>query len=149
MPPDPTPLRPPEPKAAPRPPATRGAGGGAPCILVIEDDDDFRDLLVEHLAASGHRVRAAAEGAEGLEILGRASGAVALVLLDLRMPVMDGFEVCRRVERSRDLAVPIVVMTAEHETREMPACRCVVAVLHKPLELDRLDGLIEAHFRPG
>ena len=115
-------------------------------VLVVEDDVDFGELLVDHLRASGRRVLWARHGGEALREIERADGAIGLVLLDLRMPVMDGFEVCRRLERSdarTDLAV--VVMTAEHEVRDVRAARHVVAVLHKPLEPERLDALVDAH----
>ncbi len=112
----------------------------------MEDDDDFGELLVEHLRASGRRVRWARDGGEALRALERGDGAIALVLLDLRMPVMDGFEVCRHLERPRARpAPPIVVMTAEHEIRDIRGSRHVVAVLHKPIELERLDALLDEH----
>jgi DNA-binding response OmpR family regulator len=114
-------------------------------ILVAEDDEDFRELLVEHLRASGRRVHPVRDGAEALAAMSEAGGAIGLVLLDLRMPVLDGFEVCRRLERSTGITAPVVVMTAEQELRSVPAYRCVVAVLQKPLELQRLDALVDAH----
>lgn len=114
-------------------------------VLVVEDDEDFRDLLVEHLRASGRRVHAARDGVEALRALLRDGGEIGLVLLDLRMPVMDGYELCRRLERLPGVEVPIVVMTAEQETRGIAGASAVVAVLHKPLELERLDALVEAH----
>lgn len=115
-------------------------------ILVVEDDPDFRELLVEHLLGSGYRVRTARDGAEALETMAREDGAIGLVLVDLRMPVMDGFELCRRIEASKRLPrIPIIVMTAEHETHDVGTSRRVIAVLQKPLELERLDALVEAN----
>lgn len=117
-------------------------------ILVVEDDTDFRELLVEHLAAAGHRVLAARDGAEALDSLADGRHAIGLVLLDLRMPVVDGFEVCRRLDRGQPRAgPPIVIMTAEHDMRDVEAARCVVGVLHKPLDLARLEALVQAHVR--
>jgi two-component system sensor histidine kinase/response regulator len=118
-------------------------------ILVVDDDDDFRELLVEHLVAAGHHVRAAADGEQALRVLDGGAAAVRLVLLDLRMPVIDGFEVCRRAAASRTLAsIPIVVMTAEHETRDVASAPNVIAVLHKPLDLRRLDALAATRLHP-
>jgi CheY-like chemotaxis protein len=120
--------------------------GDSQVVLVVEDDEDFRELLVEHLAASGVSVRCARHGAEALDAMGHAGGKIGLVLLDLRMPVMDGFEVCRRLEAAAGHPpVPIVVMTAEHEIHRIGVSPRVVAVLHKPLELERLDALVETH----
>jgi CheY-like chemotaxis protein len=90
-------------------------------------------------------VRTAADGAEALASLGSGTDAIGLVLLDLRMPGMDGFELCRRVDRLPEVAVPVIVMTAEHETRGIAGSRCVVAVVHKPLDLLRLEALVEEH----
>src|SRR5512133_3630882 len=106
-------------------------------VLVVEDDEDLRALLVELVASSGRSVQCARHGAEALDAMGHADGKIGLVLLDLRMPVMDGFEVCRRLEASAGHPpVPIVVMTAEHEIHRIGASPGVVAVLHKPLELE-------------
>jgi len=115
-------------------------------VLVVEDDVDFRELLVDHLIASGRTVRTAGNGAEALAVLADPGADVGIVLLDLRMPVMDGFELCRRLERL-GRPVPIVVMTAEHETRRIERFPWVVAVLYKPLDVVRLDALIDAAAR--
>ena len=129
-----------QPDSPPRPKAARQL------VLVVEDDADFGELLVDHLRSSGRRVLWARDGVEALQEIERADGAIGLVLLDLRMPVMDGFEVCRRIDRSEARPdLPVVVMTAEHEVLDVRVGRHVVAVLHKPLELERLDALVDAH----
>ncbi len=115
-------------------------------VLVVEDDVDFRDLLVDHLIARGRMVRTAGNGAEALAVLTAPGADVGIVLLDLRMPVMDGFELCHRLE-ALGRRVPILVMTAEHETRRIERFPWVVAVLYKPLDVVRLDGLIDATAR--
>lgn len=120
---------------------------GSATILVVDDDTDFRELLVEHLVATGHHVRAASDGAEALRTLSSDRG-IGLVLLDLRMPVMDGFELLRRASVTTALAaIPVVVITAEHETRDVASAPNVVAVLHKPLDTTRLDALAATHVR--
>jgi DNA-binding response OmpR family regulator len=129
-----------------RDPPPRRKAAASQAILVVEDDADFGELLVDHLRSSGRRVLWARHGGEALREIERCDGAIGLVLLDLRMPVMDGFEVCRRIDRSDARpGLPIVIMTAEHEVRDVRAGRHVVAVLHKPLELDRLDALVDEH----
>lgn len=125
----------------------RATGGARSRILVVEDDADFRDLLMDHLTSSGRVVRGAANGAEALAALGEERSDIGLVLLDLRMPVMDGFELVRRLDAAPRLRVPIVVMTAEHETRLVERHPLVLTVLFKPLDLRRLDALIEASVR--
>jgi CheY-like chemotaxis protein len=115
-------------------------------VLVVEDDVDFRELLVDHLVACGRTVRSAGNGVEALAVLSDPGADVGVVLLDLRMPVMDGFELCRRLE-ALGRPVPIVVMTAEHETRRIERFPWVVAVLYKPLDLFRLDALVDTTAR--
>ncbi|MDI2130202.1 response regulator transcription factor [Yinghuangia seranimata] len=84
-----------------------------PHVLLIEDDSSVRDGMELVLTRHGHRVDAAGTGEQGLELLRArmaAGGPVEIVVLDLMLPGMDGFEVCRRV---RALApVPIIMLTA-------------------------------------
>lgn len=81
-------------------------------ILVIEDDADIANLVEIHLADLGHDVEIAEDGKQGLE---RAlDGHWSLVILDLMLPEMDGFEVCKRI-RAEDQAVPILMLTARAE----------------------------------
>lgn len=128
-------------------PAVSSWEGGLGTILVVEDDEDFRELLADHLLASGRVVRCAGNGAEALSALGEADCGIALVLLDLRMPVMDGFELARRLAAWPEPRIPIVIMTAEHETRRVERLPGVVSVLYKPLDVARLEALIEDHLR--
>jgi DNA-binding response OmpR family regulator len=88
-----------------------GTGLGDPLgarILVVDDDDQVRQLLARHLIASGHDVVVAASGAEAIEIVGR--DIVDLVLLDIMMPGLDGFETCRTIKAKHGIEQgPIVV----------------------------------------
>ncbi len=77
-------------------------------LLVIDDDNRLRELVAEYLGGRGFRVLTAADGPAGLEIAAR--GEVELVILDVMMPGMDGFEVCRELRRRS--AVPVVMLTA-------------------------------------
>ncbi|MED5370250.1 MAG: response regulator transcription factor [Myxococcota bacterium] len=80
-------------------------------VLVIDDDDGIRTLLAEYLSARGLGVKTAAEGAEGLSQL--RGGGVDLVVLDLMMPGMDGFEVLKAARADAGLAsTPIIMLTA-------------------------------------
>jgi CheY-like chemotaxis protein len=83
-------------------------------ILVIEDDDDLRDLACEALVERGYELIAAANGAEGIALL--RSCPPDLVLLDLRMPVIDGWEVLRVIRTSPSLALlPVLIASAEYD----------------------------------
>ncbi len=77
-------------------------------ILVIDDDPELAALLAEYLGGRGYRVLTAPDGPRGLERL--AAGGVDLVVLDVMMPGMDGFEVLREIRRGA--AVPVVMLTA-------------------------------------
>jgi DNA-binding response OmpR family regulator len=79
-------------------------------ILVIEDETPMRTALVETLAAEGYRVRSAADGVSGLELA--CTELFDLVLLDVMMPGLDGYAVCRELrKRGRDL--PVLMLTAK------------------------------------
>lgn len=86
-------------------------------LLFIEDDDGIRLALSLALEDEGYSVREAANGAAGLAAFD--DGGVDLVLLDLRLPDMSGFEVCRAL-RSRSI-VPIIIITAQTDTVDMVA----------------------------
>lgn len=108
-------------------------------VLVVEDDPDIRGAVEELLDLEGYRVLTARNGREALDRMGALSHPC-LVLLDLRMPVMDGHALLRRMKELRDFeSVPVVVMTAEHEPEsELDDAE---DVLHKPF---RLSQLLEA-----
>jgi two-component system, OmpR family, response regulator MtrA len=83
-----------------------------PLILVIEDDDSLREVIQLGLEAEGYRAVTAGDGPSGLE--SQAAHSPDLVLLDIMLPGLDGFEVCRRIRR-RSL-VPIIMLTARTST---------------------------------
>lgn len=79
-----------------------------PCILVVEDEDFLRSLLQVSLEKEGYIVLTAVDGLQALNIF--AETTVDLILLDILMPNLDGFEVCARIRKRSD--VPIVMLTA-------------------------------------
>jgi len=81
-------------------------------LLVIDDDPGIASLLVEYLGARGFHVESVASGSDGLLRLAR--GGVDLVVLDVMMPGMDGFETCRAIRRGDGgpSNVPIIMLTA-------------------------------------
>lgn len=78
-------------------------------ILIIEDDPVLLRGLRDNLEASGYQVRTAKDGQQGLEAL--LNEAPDLMLLDLMLPKLDGYEICRRA-RERRLTLPIIMLTA-------------------------------------
>src|SRR5512146_762639 len=107
-------------------------------ILLVEDDTAIRDALAEVLEGLGHTVRCAGNGAEALELLA-GEELPDLIVLDLMMPVMDGFafrEASRRDPRLAD--IPVMVVSASDLTALRGLAELgVAAVLPKPFELER------------
>jgi CheY-like chemotaxis protein len=80
-------------------------------LLLIDDEADFRDTFGQWLEFKGFSVMTAIDGQDGLEKL--QSGEYDVVLLDLMMPRMDGYEFCERVKKNGQLrAIPIIVLTS-------------------------------------
>jgi two-component system response regulator MprA len=102
-------------------------------ILVVDDDPDIRDLLEQTLTMEGFAVRTAAHGRDALTCMAQAPPAA--ILLDLNMPVMDGWQLLQEL-RARDVAVPVVFMSAGQPVRDEAAHYQVDGYLAKPFELD-------------
>ena len=79
-------------------------------ILIVDDDDEIRELLEFDIASSGYFVDTAKDGLEGLNKA--LNNTYDLVLLDVMMPKLDGFEVCKNIRQAK-LAVPILMLTAK------------------------------------
>ena len=113
-------------------------------ILAIEDDASFRDLLQLHLQSAGHKVRTAADPEEGLR--GFLEDPPELVLLDLDLPYLSGFEVLealRSDEGSR--AVPVIVITGREDGEAYERCRRIGidGFASKPLKREELLRVID------
>ncbi len=113
-------------------------------ILIVDDDADIRDSLREALEDQGYEATTASNGAEALEILGRAAGRPDAVILDLVLPVMDGFRVYEEMQADPRLArIPVILSTGS------PArAPSGVMVMPKPLQLDRLLQTIASLWAP-
>lgn len=115
-------------------------------VLVIDDEPDIRELLHVALSDEGYDVVVAANGAAALRALERARPD--LILLDMRMPVMDGWEFAKRYRAHPDPHAPIVVMTAAYDAM----LRCLEidgdGCLAKPFGLDEMLAVVERYRRP-
>src|SRR4051812_34989751 len=81
------------------------------CVLVVDDVEGIRNILRDFLTAAGHEVAEAPNGAAGLELV--SSWSPDVVLLDVQMPGLDGFEVCRRIKADpATAAIPVLMLTA-------------------------------------
>jgi CheY-like chemotaxis protein len=113
-------------------------------ILVAEDSADTRALLIRALSAHGYRVVEAADGREAVELA--VSECPDLVVMDLNMPIMDGFAATERIRELKDRCgeIPVVAVTAfdtygMRDAAQEVGCN---AYLLKPLALDELESVI-------
>ena len=120
------------------------AAGGAPVVMLVEDFQDTREVMRRMLELQGCRVIEAANGQEAIEISQR--GGLDLVLMDLNMPVLDGFNATLRIreyERTRD--VPVVAVTAFDSAEARAAAGAVGCCDYvvKPLDFENLSTLLK------
>ena len=110
-------------------------------VLVVDDEARVRDLYSDALAEAGHRVEVAADGADALDRL-RQGRAPCVVLSDVRMPRMDGWDLAREVARDPGLnSIPVVVLTGDRMLSfTSPAG-------DKPFSPVELDALVERSCR--
>lgn len=105
-------------------------------VLVVDDDQPTRDFVVEILADEGYAVRAARDAAQALAAL--VSEPYDAVLLDLRMPGVDGVDLFRLLYERGLATMPIIVMTADNKAMEELLAEGVKFILLKPFDLDTL-----------
>jgi CheY-like chemotaxis protein len=109
-------------------------------VLIVEDDADLREMMAQLLSLEGYRTQTVANGVEALDVLQRGDRPD-LILLDLMMPVMDGWEFRRRqIQDPRIADVPVVVLSALDPSRAVDLAGA--AFLKKPLDFDRLLDLV-------
>lgn len=116
-----------------------------PRILVVEDDFDIRDTLAQILEAEGYDVAGAANGAEALDVLANQTPP-ALILLDLMMPVMNGWQF--RAEQLKDpqlASIPVVVISADSGVGQKAQAIGAADSLKKPVPLETLLNVVSRY----
>ncbi len=112
------------------------------CVLIVEDQPDLRDMLDLLLRHEGYTTELAANGLEALDLAHTCSPC--LVLLDLMMPVMSGWEFrARQLEDPEIADVPVICISAVHEPDEVKR-RLKLPCLAKPLDVDELLRTVHA-----
>jgi CheY-like chemotaxis protein len=112
-------------------------------ILVVEDDEDAREAMVALLQMKGYHAVPAGNGREALDYLDQAP-APDLIILDLWMPVMDGWQFRSEQARNPRLAhIPVIVVTALSDRADVDANEVII----KPVDVDRLLTKVDQYCR--
>jgi CheY-like chemotaxis protein len=115
-------------------------------ILVIEDDEDIRTVLVEFLKSLGHPVDAVFDGEKALQFLSSTSTKPGLILLDMMMPIMDGLTFLREYGKTSPTdEIPIVAMTADSKLLKLALDAGAQGGIRKPMDLDDLMATLARH----
>jgi CheY-like chemotaxis protein len=139
----PVPLVPPIAASAPDPETPSARLQRCP-VLIVEDDADLREMMAQLLAVEGFRTETVANGREALDYLSQGQFPE-VILLDLMMPVMDGWEFRRQQRGNPQLAsLPVVVLSALDAPR---VAEMGTAFLKKPLDFDRLVEMVRRYCR--
>jgi CheY-like chemotaxis protein len=113
-------------------------------VLVVEDDQEVRDAIAEVLEDSEYKALAASNGAEALERLRTAAPQPCVILLDVMMPTMDGWQF--RAAQQSDPAmrdIPVVLLSAHTDVKSAAAAMQVAGFLPKPVAIDKLLKTVE------
>src|SRR5581483_953438 len=116
---------------------------GARRLLVVEDDDSIRQMMEMVLESEGYQVTTATNGAMALAALSRERPA--LILLDMKMPGVDGWEFARRYAELPAPKPPVIVITAAQDASRRAAEIGAQGYLAKPFSIDLLLQVVEAH----
>ena len=116
-------------------------------VLVVDDDDDLREAITDLLLLRGYHVTKAANGHEALDCI--AAGMPDVILLDMKMPVMNGWEFARAFREAHDSEAPIVVVTAADDARRRAEEIRADGWLGKPFESVELYATVERYLDSG
>jgi CheY-like chemotaxis protein len=119
-------------------------------ILLVEDNEMNRDMLSRRLARKGHEVVVGEDGQKGVDMAGSESPDI--ILMDMSLPVIDGWEATRRIKAApQTAAIPVIALTAHAmaSDREKALEAGCDDYDTKPVELDRLLGKIDALLGAG
>jgi CheY-like chemotaxis protein len=119
-------------------------------ILVVDDEPAVRAMLITLLEDAWYDVMGAANGRDALACLRDNPGRFRLVLLDVMMPFLSGWDVLLAMQTDPALTeIPIVMMTAGANVRQQALELGAVGYVPKPLDFDRLLDMVEQHYPQG
>lgn len=116
-------------------------------VLVVDDDDTIRELIATALSDEGYEIQTAAHGADALDLIARWSPD--LILLDMRMPVMDGWEFSEAYRQLPGPLAPIVVLTAGRDAASSASQVAAAGFVSKPFDLNGLLEVVARFTRGG
>ncbi|HJZ85148.1 MAG TPA: response regulator [Polyangia bacterium] len=121
--------------------------------MLVEDDANIRDALGQLLRVEGYSVLAASNGREGLDLLARLPERPSLILLDLMMPHVDGWEFLELLGRNRTMAgIPVIVVSAYINRAKLLSAATLgekpICFLKKPLDFKRLLEMVRRYSQP-
>jgi len=115
-------------------------------ILIVEDEAEIRVVISELLSDEGYTVAQAANGREALIYLQRANPLPCVILLDMMMPILNGWEFLRVQQRNPVFVpIPVVVISAFRALAESVAALGVQEALAKPIDLDRVLATVQRY----
>ena len=117
-------------------------------ILIIEDDKDILEVLKDLLESEGYQVSTAENGQEAMDLLEKIPSLPGLILVDLMMPIMDGFQFREKQKNHpRVKNIPVVVMSADGHIEQKRERIGVKVFLKKPLDLDVVLNAISTQYQ--
>jgi CheY-like chemotaxis protein len=112
-------------------------------VLIVEDDEGIRETLSEILMEQGFEVEVASNGKEALDLLTSSQNTPGVILLDIMMPIMDGYQFRElQLGYSRLANVPTVAISADGHLNEKSKKLGVAHYLKKPIDLEKLLDLV-------
>ncbi len=118
-----------------------------PTVLVV-DDEPFNVTLLDEILNKNYTIQKASNGAEALELA--FASPPDLILIDVMMPNMDGFEVCRRLKKNPEtIEVPVIFITAKNEVKDEELGFAVGAsdFIHKPISAPIVAARVRTHLK--
>ncbi len=116
-------------------------------VLVVDDEPEILDVATFVLEDEGYAVRTASDGQQALSLVSEQTPD--LILLDMRMPVLDGWGFAREYRSRYDQRAPIVVLTAAASAAKRAEEVGAIGYLEKPFELDALVGIVRRAVPPS
>ena len=118
-------------------------------ILVVEDEPPIRELLIDILTDEGYPVATASNGMQALNFLRQSEELPKLILLDMMMPMMDGWTFRHEQMQDPKLSkVPVVILSAARDLQKHAAALQVADCLEKPVDITELLGVVGHNYPP-